>query len=378
MSLFLTGATGFLGSYLAAELLANSPDSLHLLVRSRSVEEAEHRLWRALQLHMDFETFWEHRKRRIEIHLGDICQPGLGLTANSRERLLDSVDSILHAAASLNRKSEEACANANVKGTFEVAQFARDLQSRRAIRRFSLVSTVAVSGRRNHESVAEDTAIRGNLPDIDCYGRSKKISEFLASRMLEGVPLTIFRPSAIIGDSRFSQTTQFDMVRAFAWLERFRILPLDPTWRIDIVPADFVSRAIVRIHRKEKPSHGIYHLSAGAGSVDYRGIADCLTRGKRKKIFAPSLCGLFMACCDRMAKSHLKWSAARAAVLVQVFRPHLLGDTVFDNTRIVQELGERPTAFTAYAPGLLRFACEHKFKYPHLSFPDQGLRKGVA
>jgi len=44
------------------------------------------------------------------------------------------------------------------------------------------------------------------------------------------------------------------------------VLPLRPNDRIDIVPADYVGKAIVTIHQKAQPGHGIYHLSSGTGS----------------------------------------------------------------------------------------------------------------
>lgn len=380
MSIFITGATGFLGSYIVAELLAHSSESLALLVRSRSQEEAEQRLWRSLQLHMNAATFWEHRQRRLELVLGDITQNDLGLKTAEREKLIQSTDSVIHAAASLNRKSEEVCANVNLKGSLEVIQLARAIQQARGLRRFSLVSTVAVSGIRQHEVVQEDTAIRWNRPDLDPYGRTKKMSEHMTRRLLSDLPVTVFRPSAIIGDSRFCRTTQFDMLRAFAWMQKFRILPLNPEWRIDIVPADFVGRAIAQIHQKAQPLHDIYHLSAGTAAVNYRQIAEVFAQeaGGRKKIFAPRLAGTFMKACERLANSRLKWSAVRAATLVQVFRPHLLGDTVFDNSRIVQELGENPVEFTEYAPALLKFAIEHQFKYPHAAATQLNVGMEVA
>jgi len=39
------------------------------------------------------------------------------------------------------------------------------------------------------------------------------------------------------------------------------VLPLRPHDKIDIVPANYVAKAIVTIHQKEAPAHGIYHLS---------------------------------------------------------------------------------------------------------------------
>src|SRR5207248_2290114 len=82
-------------------------------------------------------------------------------------------------------------------------------------RRFSLVSTVAVAGKRQDEVVTEDRAIEWDRSDYDPYARTKKFCEHMTRQLLPEVPITIFRPSIVLGDSRYPQTTQFDMVRAF-------------------------------------------------------------------------------------------------------------------------------------------------------------------
>ena len=51
MATFLTGATGYIGSYLAAGLSEGRGESLNLLVRAKTQREAEQRLWQSLQLH---------------------------------------------------------------------------------------------------------------------------------------------------------------------------------------------------------------------------------------------------------------------------------------------------------------------------------------
>ena len=78
MAIFLTGGTGYIGSYLAAGLLEQHGESLNVLVRAGSVEEAQQRLWQALQLHFDFPAFREHLGTRIHIFLGDLTSPQFG------------------------------------------------------------------------------------------------------------------------------------------------------------------------------------------------------------------------------------------------------------------------------------------------------------
>jgi hypothetical protein len=55
---------------------------------------------------------------------------------------------------------------------------------------------------------------------------------------------------------------------------------------------------------------------------------------------------------------------------MKVFLPYLTYDTVFDNSRIQQVLGEAPAPFTQYCFGLFEFATEGGFAYPYQPWPD--------
>ena len=57
MAIFLTGSTGYIGAHIAAILLERHSDRLNLLVRAKTEQEADERLWHALQLHLDFPEF---------------------------------------------------------------------------------------------------------------------------------------------------------------------------------------------------------------------------------------------------------------------------------------------------------------------------------
>jgi fengycin family lipopeptide synthetase D len=65
MAIFVTGSTGYLGSYVVAGLLSGYRDKLNLLVRAKTEQEARERLWASLQLHFDFPEFLEHLDSRI-------------------------------------------------------------------------------------------------------------------------------------------------------------------------------------------------------------------------------------------------------------------------------------------------------------------------
>src|SRR5246500_620281 len=173
MAIFVTASTGYLGSYLVAGLLRNYPDSLNLLVRAKTEQEARERLWQSLQLHFDFPEFFDHVNSRVRIFRGDLTSERFGLSDADYGELVETTDSIIHCAASLNRKSEKQCLNVNLRGSLEVIQLARRIHDRSGLRRYSHVSTVAVAGTRQDEIVREDEAIDWARSDYDPYARTK-------------------------------------------------------------------------------------------------------------------------------------------------------------------------------------------------------------
>ena len=369
MPIFLTGSTGYIGAHVTANLLADHSDSLNLLVRARSTQEAQERLWQALQLHMNFAQFENLLTSRIRIFLGDITGAKFGLGDDDYAWLVKTTDSIIHCAASLNRKSEKSCLNVNLRGTLEVIQLALRARDDHGLRRFSHVSTVAVAGRRVNEVVHEDSSIDWNLSDYDPYARTKKFCEHMVRQLLAPTPITIFRPSIVLGDSRRPETNQFDMVRAFVFLAGLPVLPFRPGDKIDIVPVDFVADSITTLHQKPDPVHDTYHLSSGTDSETFSTLTEALAKaqGKRPPIFAPSLEGPSSKIVNALAGRTGK--VGGLATLLKVFLPYLIWNTVFDNSRAVAEMGRRPAPFSQYCYPLLRFSRENHFMYPYLGWP---------
>src|SRR3981189_3198172 len=289
MAIFLTGSTGYIGAHVAANLLRDHGAALNVLVRARDVSEAEGRLWKAMQLHLDFPQFYEFLQTRVRVFRGDLTSPGFGLGRDEYDRLVHTTDSIIHCAASLNRKSEKSCLNVNLRGTLEVLTLARHVEHYHGLRRFSQVSTVAVAGKRQNEVVSEDRSIDWERSDYDPYARTKKFCEHMMRELLPDTPKTIFRPSIVLGDSRYPETTQFEMVQAFAFLAGLPVLPFRPTDKIDIVNVDFVAEAIATLHQKDQPQYDTYHLSSGAESQTFRQLTAALAaaQNKRDPIFVP-------------------------------------------------------------------------------------------
>jgi len=371
MAITITGATGYIGAHVTALLLERHADHLNVLVRAKGPEEGARRLWQALQLHLDFPTFYEHLQTRLTLYLGDLTEPRFGLSEAEYRRLVHTTDAIIHCAASLNRRSERSCLNVNLRGTLEVIKLALAARDHHGLRRLSHVSTVAVAGHRKNEIVREEDAIDWNRSDYDPYARTKKFCEHMIRELLPDVPRTIFRPSIVLGDSRYGATTQFDMVRAFVFLASLPVLPFRPDDRLDIVPVDFVAEAIVALHQKERLRYDTYHLSAGVGSQTFRQLTDALARARKtpRPLYVPWL--------ERPFTAAVNWLAERrgttigyVASLLKVFMPYLVWNTVFDNRRVVEELGRTPPPFSEYCYPLYVFSTTHRFTYPYQPWPE--------
>jgi thioester reductase-like protein len=370
VAIFLTGSTGYIGAHIASNLLADCREPLNLLVRAKNEQEARERLWRSLQLHIDFPRFEDSLHGRIRTFLGDITSAHFGLSDEDYAQLVRSTDSVIHCAASLNRKSEKMCLNVNLRGTLEVVQLAMRARDQHGLRRFSHVSTVAVAGERHDEVVQEDNSVDWNRSDYDPYARTKKFCEHMVRQLLPEVPRTIFRPSIVLGDSRRPETNQFDMVRAFVFLAGLPALPFRATDQIDIVPVDYVAAAVSTLHQKDRPEHEIYHLSSGTGSETFAQLTNALAaaQGKRGPAYVPSLGGPSAAMINALAGRAGK-KIGGLATLLKVFLPYLVWNTVFDNTRVMNEMGAKPAPFSRYCFPLLKFSRQTKFSYPYQPWP---------
>jgi nucleoside-diphosphate-sugar epimerase len=231
---------------------------------------------------------------------------------------------------------------------------------------------------RSNEVVTEDKAIDWNRSDYDPYARTKKFCEHMIRRLLPDVPRTIFRPSIVLGDSRYPQTTQFDMVRAFVFLAGLPVLPFRPGDKVDIVNVDFVADAVVALHQKDKPQYDTYHLSSGTNSQTFRQLTTALAaaKGKRGPMFAPALEKTFSSAVDMVAGG--KSSIGRGASLMKVFMPYLVWNTVFDNTRVTTELGRKPVPFSQYSYPLLKFSRDNHFTYTYQDWPKAAVGGSAA
>ena len=269
-SIFLTGATGFLGAFLLAELLKQTEADIYCLVRA--ADEASGNL--KLQQNLQSYCLWkEEYCSRIVAIVGNLSQPRLGLDSEQFAKLATQIDVIYHNGAVLNFVYPySALKTTNVLGTQEILRLA--CQSK--VKPLHYVSTDAVfdSSAYYDKEVKESEPIV-HTEGIDLgYTQSKWVAEKLVTIARDrGLPVSIYRPPLIAGDSQTGIWNTDDFTcRFLKGCIQMGSMP-DMNCGITIVPVDYVSQAIVYLSRQKSPGLAFHlnnpHFSSWSFFVDW-------------------------------------------------------------------------------------------------------------
>ncbi len=301
-SLFLTGASGFLGLELLCHLQRRWPHTRFLLLQRGGIERLR-QLAEKRGLHPDFE--------RLEIISGDLSQEGLGLDETSRQKIL-AAEIFVHAAAELNSsRSCDQLTKVNVDATRALAE----LYLAGSGKRFHFVSTLAVfvCSDAPPGSIAEDTEPSGNI--IGAYAQTKLAAEFVLRRLIGfDRGLRIIRPALIGGASDRDDLPQQDF---FTWmLQALARHPLAPEavpadLELAVSPLEAYAAAMQEIIYDDLPGPCFHlaprrHLSLRqlcAASCDFAGRPGLdLESWRQRQVnspLLPALNGLFSQRCDQ-------------------------------------------------------------------------------
>lgn len=181
--IFLTGATGFTGSYIARTLLHKGYQNITAIKRKTS----QFNLLDGNEQYIDW----------IEADLEDL---------DKIDEALKHCDVVIHAAAivNFNGKDKNAVYHCNVKMVQDLVNIA--LQNN--IKKFIHLSSIAAIGRTADGSVVNEQTEWTDSPLNSDYGKSKYLGEMEVWRgAAEGLPVLIFNPSLIIGAGYWNNTT---------------------------------------------------------------------------------------------------------------------------------------------------------------------------
>ena len=236
----LTGANGFLGIYLASELLRRNTE-VTALVRASNPEQGLQQV-----LKMASRAGIDLNPKNLKVVTGDFTQENLGLSLRDRS-FVEDLDGILHCGAFVHHlHSYTTLEEANVRGTRRLLELAL----KRKTKRFGFVSTIGVGSvtTRNNTIPEELTDVRP--PIQNGYILSKWAAERWVEKIRQdfGLSSVILRAGNITGD----QTTGFsNYEQNHFWLLQKGCWQLGhfPDWtrNIEMMPVDHLARIMVEI-----------------------------------------------------------------------------------------------------------------------------------
>ncbi|MBM7772396.1 thioester reductase-like protein/short-subunit dehydrogenase involved in D-alanine esterification of teichoic acids [Actinokineospora baliensis] len=352
---FVTGATGFLGRRLVERLVARAGTSaVYVLVRQRSMDRFA-----------EASTRWGRSDLVVPV-VGDLAEAGLGVD------LPHAVDQVVHLGAVYDFTAPaEDNERANVAGTRHALEFAAAVGAGV----FHHVSSIAVAGDHRGRFTERDFDLgqRHHSP----YHATKFAAERLV-REQDRVPYRVYRPAAVVGDSRTGEMDKVDGLYYFlpaltrlARLPRALPLVLPDLGGTNVVPVDYVVDAMVHLMHADAPSGSTYHLTHN-GKQPVADVFNALA----KAIGAPQIRATLPITLPKVRAVR----PVPAAVLNELgvpgeVLPHMDLPTVFDSTATVEALdGITLPDFATYADVLVSYWSKHLDPERHQASSLRGRR----
>jgi amino acid adenylation domain-containing protein/thioester reductase-like protein len=260
-TVFLTGATGYYGTFVLADLLRETRAHVVCLVRAQTPAAGMARVASSLRRRgcvVDPSLLAE----RVTIECGDGDRPSFGLSPESFRKWSESVDAIVHVAARVNMVlSYPSLRASNVFAVESVLRLATTGRPK-TVHHVSTVEVLADADPGALDALAERRT--GPSPALleSGYGQSKWVAEKLVEAARDrGVRAFLHRPGRLMGHSTTGAYNEDDfLVQLLDACGRVGAAPfLDVV--VDMTPVDYASRALVHLARSE-PAGAAFHLVA--------------------------------------------------------------------------------------------------------------------
>ena len=250
-TVFLTGATGFLGAFILRELLARNVKKVITLVRAKSVELGVSRLRESSQGRGVWDESWI-TLGRLEVIIGDLASHNLGLSPAEWKRIASETDAVLHNGAMVHWVYPYSrLRSANVLSTMSCIELCATDRPKT----LTFVSSTSVLDteefvRRSDESLSSggrglsesDTLDTGKVGLDTGYGQTKWVSERLIMEAgRRGLKGKIVRPGYVMGHSQTAVTNTDDFIwRMIKGCLQLGLIP-DINNTVNLVPVDHVA-----------------------------------------------------------------------------------------------------------------------------------------
>jgi thioester reductase-like protein len=270
--ILLTGATGFLGGELAVALSKiNSIEKIYCLIRGKCDEDAFARLKDIFALHGDY-----HDENKVCAVRGDLTNDELPMRL-SQIKALQDVNVIIHSAANTSFLPQKypMVTETNINGTQRLLKWASQL---RRLETFAYVGTASIVGAgrgATGRTVYEDDSPNPMAEHLVGYTRSKMCAEMAVRGAIPPEKLLVFRPSILVGDSRYVIPRSFDIAWIIVAIRHLRMFFGNPDAACDIISVDYAAKAIVSLLLNSgRRRHHTYHVSAGRASTTCREVIE--------------------------------------------------------------------------------------------------------
>ena len=253
MNYFITGGTGFIGHNLIEELLTKKKQAVvYALVRSGSKKKFE-----ALKAKLGT------RSSRLIPVTGDLTRSMLGVPPKKRAELEGKIHHVFHLGAIYDLMADAEVERAvNVKGTQNVLRFAENIKAKR----FHHVSSIAAAGL--YPGIFTEDMFEEAQGLDNPYFRTKHEAEAIVRQECR-IPWRVYRPAIVVGHSETGEIDKVDGPYYFFKLIQ-KMRRMMPAWmpmlgveggRVNMVPVDFVVKALVHIAHKGGLDRRCFHLT---------------------------------------------------------------------------------------------------------------------
>ncbi len=242
-SIFITGFPGFIAGRLV-ESLANSDTQFFLLVQPQFVDKAM----------ADIEAIAVSTSTPLESFViveGDITAPSLGISKEDLDTIRFETTDVYHLAAIYDLAvAKDPAFKVNLDGTHNINDLVRTITK---LYRYNYISTCYVAGKRLGD--ISETELEHDAGFRNYYEETKYLAEMEVEKLKADVPVTIFRPSVVVGDSETGETVKYDGIyylihylNKAPWLLRVFNVGNSEV-RLNLVPVDFVVAGIAALAR---------------------------------------------------------------------------------------------------------------------------------